>query len=98
MLTPTPSPARTATPAGRATATPAGRATATPPAAPTATPPPPPPTATPAGPPRASDGQHLGLQPAHVQAAFVTHHGAAADARWADEHEAELARPPTPAP
>jgi hypothetical protein len=27
-----------------------------------------------------------------VQAAFVAHHGDAADARWAAEHEAELAR------
>jgi hypothetical protein len=85
VLTPTPSPVRTATPAGIATATP--------PAAPTATHPPPTPTASPAGPPRASDGQHLGLQPAAVQAAFVTHHGDAAAQRWADEHEAELARP-----
>jgi hypothetical protein len=85
VLTPAPSPVRTATPAGIATATP--------PAAPTATHPPSPPTATPAGPPRASDGQHLGLQPAHVQAAFVAHHGDAAAQRWADAHEAEVSRP-----
>ena len=50
-------------------------------------------TAIPAGAPRASDGQHLGAQPAHVQAAFLATHGPAAPARWAAEHEAELARP-----
>jgi hypothetical protein len=50
------------------------------------------PTATPAGPPRAADGQHLGLQPAAVQALFRATHGAAAEARWLAEHEAELAR------
>ena len=47
----------------------------------------------PAEPPRASDGQHLGLQPPAVQGAFVATHGGAAAQRWADEHEAELARP-----
>jgi hypothetical protein len=50
-------------------------------------------TATPAGPPRTSDGLHLGLQPPEVQAAFRTTHGDGAAQRWADEHEAELARP-----
>jgi hypothetical protein len=54
-------------------------------------PPPAPPSAS-ADPPRASDGQHLGLQPAHVQAAFRVTHGDAAAQRWADEHEAELGR------
>ena len=70
--------------------------TATPPPAPTATRPPASPltpTPTPAEPPRASDGQHLGLQPAAVQAAFRATHGDAAEARWAAEHEAELNRP-----
>ena len=62
--------------------------TATRPPASPATPPP-----TPAEPPRASDGQHLGLQPPEVQAAFIATHGDAAAQRWADEHEAELARP-----
>ena len=59
---------------------------------PAATPPPVTAAPTPAGPPRASDGQHLGLQPPAVQAAFATTHGASAAQRWADEHEAELAR------
>jgi hypothetical protein len=48
-------------------------------------------TATPAGPPRAGDGQHLGLQPAAVQALFRATHGAGAEARWLAEHAAELA-------
>jgi hypothetical protein len=52
----------------------------------------PPATPTPAAPPTASDGQHLGLQPAAVQAAFTATHGDAAAQRWAAEHEAELAR------
>ena len=77
----TPSPA-----AGTATPTPAR--TATPPPAPTATPAP----ATPPGPATARDGQHLGLQPASVQAAFAAQHGAGAAARWVAEHEAELGR------
>jgi hypothetical protein len=85
---PTPSP----TPARTATATPPAGPTATPPAA-TATRAPTPPAATPLDPPRASDGQHLGLQPAAVQAAFRATHGDAAEARWAAEHEAELNRP-----
>ncbi|HVG95751.1 MAG TPA: hypothetical protein VNK05_02495, partial [Chloroflexota bacterium] len=42
--------------------------------------------------PRASDGEHLGTQPALVQALFTATHGAAAPARWVAEHEAELAR------
>jgi hypothetical protein len=92
--TASPTPVRTATatlPAGpTATHTPA--ATATRPAESTATRPSA--TATPAsaGPPRASDGQHLGLQPAEVQTAFTATHGANAAQRWADEHDAELAR------
>ncbi len=49
-------------------------------------------TATPAGPPRAGDGQHLGLQPAAVQALFGATHGDGAGARWLVEHEAEVAR------
>ena len=72
--------------AGTATPTPAR--TATPPPAPTATPAP----ATPPGPATARDGQHLGLQPASVQAAFVAQHGDGAAARWVAEHEAALAR------
>ena len=49
------------------------------------------PTPTPAGPPRARDGQHLGLQPAAVQALFRAAYGAEAEARWVAQHEAELA-------
>jgi hypothetical protein len=49
-------------------------------------------TAAPAGSPRAGDGQHLGLQPAAVQALFRATHGAGAAARWLAEHAAELAR------
>jgi hypothetical protein len=105
----TPTPAVTSTPTAAASPTPAGTPsiaagaasptpirTATPPPAPTATRPPASPatpTPTPAEPPRASDGQHLGLQPPAVQAAFIATHGDAAAQRWADEHEAELARP-----
>jgi hypothetical protein len=48
------------------------------------------PTATPAGPPRAGDGQHLGLQPAAVQALFRATHGDGAEARWVAQHDAEL--------
>jgi hypothetical protein len=62
---------------------------ATPTATPTATPPA---TATPAGPPRAADGQALGLQPPAVQAAFAAAYGDGAAARWAAEHDADLAR------
>jgi hypothetical protein len=49
-------------------------------------------TPTPAGPPRRSDGQHLGLQPAAVQALFRATYGDGAEARWFAEHAAELAR------
>ena len=88
--TPSPTPVRTATPtlpaAPTATHTPAPAATATHTPAPAA-------GATPAGPPRAADGQHLGLQPAEVQAAFQAAHGENAAQRWAAEHEAAL--PPT---
>ena len=90
------SPTPTATPTAPA-ATPT--ATLTPPPATPATATPVPPTATPAAatataaPPRAADGQHLGAQPAHVQAAFLATHGPAAPAQWVAEHEAELARP-----
>ena len=85
---PSPSPTRGPGPASP-TPSPSRAAPATPP--PTA--PRPPAPATPAGPPRASDGQHLGTQPAQVQAAFQAHHGDAAPVRWVAEHEAELARP-----
>jgi hypothetical protein len=88
-----PTPVRTATPPPTVVPPPLP-----PPLAPPTVVPPPlaPPTtapAAPAGPPRASDGQHLGLQPAAVQAAFRATHGDAAEARWAAEHEAELNRP-----
>ena len=95
---PTPSPSPTP-PARTATATPPAGPTATHTPAATATraPRPPPATATPApaGPPRASDGQHLGLQPAEVQAAFVATHGDAAAAALGGRARGR-ARPPRP--
>jgi hypothetical protein len=84
-------PAGPASPTPSPSPAPVRTATASPPTVPTATHTPAA-TATRAAPPTASDGQHLGLQPPEVQAAFVATHGAAAAQRWAAEHEAELAR------
>ena len=97
---PTPAATASSTPAGTpspthgpGTPSPTPQRTATPPPPPTVVPPPLPPpaaAAAPAGPPQASDGQHLGLQPPDVQAAFRATHGDAAETRWVAEHEAGL--------
>jgi hypothetical protein len=89
ILTPIAPPA--AAPLPTATATTASTATAVPPTA-TATATATAATAAPPGPATARDGQHLGLQPASVQAAFQAIHGDGAAARWVAEHEAALAR------